>query len=154
MAETHAEHNWSWRLERTLPSKKGIHIESMEEIIAKLAELGWSDRELFGVRMAIEESLTNAIRHGNGCDPEKKVEFECKASVERFWLQVQDEGEGFLLHKVPDCTHADNLDACGGRGVMLIQAYMTSVEYNESGNRVTMEKIRGESDTGLVDVSS
>lgn len=154
MAKTDAAYSWDWTLARSIPSCKGAHLESMEEIIAQLTALGWSDRELFGVQMALEESLTNAIRHGNGCDEDKQVRFECKASGERFWLRVEDEGEGFLKDDVPDCTHEDNLEACGGRGVMLIHAYMTTVKYNESGNVVTMEKIRGDADTGLVDVSS
>ncbi len=148
------QHNWSYTLERTIPSRRNAHLESMEEILAKLTELGWSDRELFGVQMALEESLTNAIRHGNKCDESKQVAIECKVSPERFWLRVEDEGPGFIPADVPDCTKARNLEACGGRGLMLIRAYMTSVEYNDTGNRVTMEKIRGEESGELVDVSS
>ncbi|QDU58550.1 ATP-binding protein [Aeoliella mucimassa] len=146
------QHNWSWTIERSLPSKRNAHLEVMEAILAKLTELGWSDHELFGVQMALEESLTNAIRHGNKYDESKKVQVECKVSAERFWLKVQDEGPGFKLEKVPDCTHAENLEACGGRGVMLIQAYMTTVEYNGCGNQVVMEKIRGAGADDLVDV--
>ena len=147
------QHNWTWTIQRSIPSRRNAHLESMEAILNKLTELGWSDRELFGVQMALEESLTNAIRHGNKCDETKQVHLECKVSPERFWLSVRDEGPGFILEKVPDCTHAENLEACGGRGVMLIQAYMTTVQYNDVGNQVTMEKIRGEGKSDLLDVS-
>lgn len=148
------DHNWSYTIQRSLPSRHNAHLESMEEIIGRLTELGWSDRELFGVQMALEESLTNAIRHGNKLDESKHVTLECKISPERFWLCVEDEGPGFIPADVPDCTHGENLEACGGRGVMLIHAYMTTVEYNKTGNRVTMQKIRGEESGELVDVSS
>lgn len=150
-----AQHNWSWTLERTLPSRRNAHLESMEQVLNQLTKLGWSDRELFGIQMALEESLTNAIRHGNKLDESKHVKLECKLSPERFWLCVEDEGPGFIPANVPDCTHQQNLEAHGGRGLMLIRAYMTTVEYNECGNRVTMEKIRGEQQSSeLVDVSS
>jgi serine/threonine-protein kinase RsbW len=149
-----AQHNWSWTVERSLPSRCGAHLESMEEILERLKDTGWSDRELFGVQMALEESLTNAIRHGNGLDERKQVALECKLSPERFWLRVEDQGAGFIPAQVPDCTSKENIAACGGRGLMLIRAYMTSVEYNDAGNCVTMEKIRGDADTPLIDLTS
>lgn len=148
------QHNWSWTVERRLPSRRNAHLASMDEILAKLTSLGWSDRELFGVQMALEESLTNAIRHGNKCDESKEVLLVCKVSPERFWLLVEDQGPGFIIEHVPDCTDEDRLEVCGGRGLMLIRAYMTSVEYNETGNRVTMEKVRGDATSELIDMSS
>jgi serine/threonine-protein kinase RsbW len=114
----------------------------MEEILEKLKKLGWEGRDLFGVEMALEESLSNAIRHGNGMDESKQVDVDCRVSRERFWLQVKDEGNGFQPEHVPDCTADENLACPGGRGLALMKAYMTSVEYNEQGNCVTLEKIR------------
>jgi serine/threonine-protein kinase RsbW len=114
----------------------------VREVLAQLEQLGWEGRDLFAVQMALEESLTNAIRHGNRLDAKKKVLVECKASPERFWMRVADEGPGFRPECVPDCTADENLERCGGRGLALIKAYMTSVQYNEPGNSVTMEKVR------------
>lgn len=149
-----AQHNWTWTTERSLASSCGAHCPLMNEILDQLKRIGWSDRELFGVQMALEESLSNAIRHGNQLDEHKKVEVACKISPERFWLRVEDEGCGFIPANVPDCTRDQNITACGGRGLMLIKAYMTRVEYNAKGNCVTMERIRGDTDSSLVDVSS
>ena len=78
----------------------------------------------------------------------KLVVAECKTSGERFWLRVQDQGPGFKLEHVPDCTADENLQCCGGRGLALIKAYMTRVDYNECGNCVTMEKHRAAAETG------
>jgi serine/threonine-protein kinase RsbW len=114
----------------------------MGEVLTQLEQLGWGCSELFAIQMALEESLTNAIRHGNRCDEAKLVRVECRASPERFWLRVEDEGPGFKPDKVPDCTADENLERCGGRGLALIKAYMTRVEYNDRGNSVTMEKHR------------
>lgn len=137
-----AEHSWTWTIERALPSRKGAHLPLLEEILLELERLGWEGRDFFGVQMALEESLTNAIRHGNKLDESKSVGVECKVSPEKFWLRVTDQGQGFQPNAVPDCTADENLDCCGGRGVALIKAYMTHVVYNECGNSVTMEKSR------------
>ena len=139
-----SEPGWSWISRKELPSRRGAHIPLLEEILRELERLGWdpNGRDYFGVQMALEESLSNAIRHGNKLDESKRVHVECKVSPERFWLQVTDEGPGFKLQSVPDCTADENLDCQGGRGLAIIQAYMTNVQYNECGNSVTMEKTR------------
>jgi serine/threonine-protein kinase RsbW len=139
-----SESSWSWTLQKPLPSRRDAHIPLLEEILQELERHGWdpNGRDYFGVQMALEESLSNAIRHGNKCDESKQVLVECKVSPERFWLRVTDEGPGFKPHAVPDCTADENLGCQGGRGLALIQAYMTYVQYNECGNSVTMEKTR------------
>jgi serine/threonine-protein kinase RsbW len=143
-----SEHRWSWTGRASFPSRRGAHEPFMQEVLAQMAELGWSKSDLFGIEMALEESLTNAIRHGNRLDESKLVVAECKTSSERFWLRVQDQGPGFKLEHVPDCTADENLQCCGGRGLALIKAYMTRVDYNECGNCVTMEKHRAAAETG------
>ena len=117
----------------------------MREILDKLTQFGWDGRDLFGVELTLEESLSNAIRHGNRMDESKQVLVECKLSPERLWLRVKDEGRGFRPQTVPDCTADENLECPGGRGLALIKAYMTHVEHNKRGNCVTMEKIRSSS---------
>jgi serine/threonine-protein kinase RsbW len=114
----------------------------MVEILDELKGLGWAGRDLFSIELALEESLSNAIRHGNRLDESKQVAVDCKISPERFWLRVCDEGSGFRPGAVPDCTADENLECPGGRGLALIKAYMTRVEYNRRGNCVTMEKTR------------
>ncbi len=66
----------------------------------------------------------------------------CNLSPERIWIEIRDEGTGFNPEVLPDCTASDNLQTASGRGVMLMRAYMSRVEFNECGNCVTMEKLR------------
>lgn len=140
-----SEHAWIWTSRTKLPSRLGAHAPCMQEILGELESLGWDGRDLFGVEMALEESLTNAIRHGNRLDVSKHVVVDCRASRERFWLRVEDEGAGFRPQNVPDCTADENLECPGGRGLALIKAYMTSVDYNPRGNCVTIVKTRSTS---------
>jgi serine/threonine-protein kinase RsbW len=137
-----SEHRWTWKLEKQLRSCKDAHVPLMQEILRQLEELGWNGRDHFGIELALEESLSNAIRHGNKYDETKAVRVESKASPEHFWVRITDEGIGFQPNKVPDCTADENLECPGGRGLALIKAYMTNVEYNECGNCLTMEKTR------------
>jgi serine/threonine-protein kinase RsbW len=55
---------------------------------------------------------------------------------------IEDEGPGFAPTDVPDPTAEENLEKPGGRGIMLMKAFMTRVEYNQKGNRVRLEKVR------------
>jgi serine/threonine-protein kinase RsbW len=139
-----SEHRWSWTSRITFRSLPNAHLPHMKQILGRLKDLGWDGRDYFGVEIALEESLSNAIRHGNCCDESKYVVAECKLSEQRFWLRVRDEGHGFAPGAVPDCTADENLECQGGRGLALIKAYMTRVEHNKLGNCVTMEKIRSQ----------
>jgi serine/threonine-protein kinase RsbW len=137
-----SHHGWSWTTQTTLPSRHGSYIPCLQEILQRLKQCGWDGRDLFGIELTLEESLSNAIRHGNCMDESKQVQVECKVSPEKFWLRVEDEGRGFKPNDVPDCTAEENLECPGGRGLALIRAFMTRVEHNQRGNCVTMEKIR------------
>lgn len=134
---------WDWTAERELASQRDAHLPFVEEVMSQLTDLGWEGRDHFGVLMTLEETLTNAIRHGNSLDPEKRVRVGCRLSADRFWLQVEDEGEGFRPDLVPDCTEDENLEAFGGRGMALINAYMAEVTFNERGNQITVSTHRG-----------
>ena len=137
-----SEHSWSWTVHTSLPSQNGAHEPCMHEVLAQLEAAGLggprSVRRRDGTRRIADQR--DAPRQS--ARPKKKVDVECKASPERFWLRVQDEGPGFQPGAVPDCTADENLERCGGRGLALIKAYMTHVEYNDCGNCVTMEKFR------------
>jgi len=134
---------WSWKTERTVPSKSGASRRVIVDVINKLRANGWSREEIFGVHLALEEGLMNAIKHGNGSDASKRVFLRCNLSPERIWIEIRDEGTGFNPAVLPDPTVAENLETATGRGVMLMRAYMSRVEFNACGNCVTMEKQRG-----------
>lgn len=98
--------------------------------------------DVFGIHLAAEEAIVNAIKHGNAYNPEKNVQIEMNVGADRVSLRVTDEGPGFDPLDVPDPTEDENLENESGRGVMLIKAYMTDVRYNDRGNSVFMEKVR------------
>jgi serine/threonine-protein kinase RsbW len=98
--------------------------------------------DVFGVHLAMEEALVNAIRHGNRLDPGKQVQFACRMTPDLVRIEITDEGDGFDPSSIPDPTDPEHIEAPSGRGLMLMRSFMSRVEYNDVGNRVVMEKER------------
>jgi serine/threonine-protein kinase RsbW len=105
---------------------------------------GFAEREVFGIRLALEEGLPNAIHHGNQDDPDKQVAVEYRIHDGELTVHIRDEGGGFRPDNLPDPRDEENLTRPHGRGVLLMQAYMNEVSFNEAGNVVTLVKRRGE----------
>jgi serine/threonine-protein kinase RsbW len=113
-----------------------------DHIEAQLKQHQFEDREIFSIRLALEEALVNAIKHGNQMDRSKKVHVHCRIKPDRFEVAVTDEGPGFNPEEVPDPLCDENLERPCGRGLFLIRHYMTDVVYHPPGNRLTMAKLR------------
>lgn len=109
-----------------------------QSVIAALERLGYDKASAFAVRLALEEALTNAVRHGNKEDPRRRVTLQCEIGEREALIDVEDEGEGFDPNAVPDPTAAENLDIPSGRGLMLMRSFMAEVTVHPPGNRVTM----------------
>jgi serine/threonine-protein kinase RsbW len=134
--------HWTWKTDQTFPSETGAGKRVLEEVLEQLERHSWFEQDIFGVRLAMEEAIVNAIKHGNRHDTDKNVRVECRLSPSRFWIQITDEGPGFNPEAVPDCTQEEYIERDCGRGIMLMRCFMTHVEYNQSGNTVVMEKHR------------
>lgn len=122
----------------TLAEVQGLINRLLEEI----RPLGFTDKERFGIRLALEEALVNAVKHGNRNDATKTVHVRYQISPQQFMIEIQDEGRGFDPEAVPDPLNPENLERPGGRGVFLMRHYMSWVHYNETGNCVTLCKVR------------
>lgn len=124
-----------------IPSDTSEARRVQDEIERGLAALRATEQEIFSVRLALEEALVNAIKHGNQMDRAKKVFIRHRMVDDRLEVQITDEGPGFDPADVPDPTDIENLDRPCGRGLMLMRHYMTQVDYNERGNSVSMMKV-------------
>jgi serine/threonine-protein kinase RsbW len=130
------------QFEVVIPSDTSAGQAVQERIVARLEQLEYSSRDVFGVRLALEEALVNAIKHGNRMDPEKSVRVECSISAEFLRVVIEDQGSGFHPEDVPDPTEEENLERPCGRGIMLMRAFMSHVEYQGRGNVLILEKRR------------
>ena len=123
-----------------------VDVERVQQLVAAaLQARGYDADALFAVRLCLEEALVNGFRHGNRFQPGLVVRFWATIGSDEATFEVEDEGEGFDPAGVPDPTADENLEIPSGRGIMLMRAYMSEVEYIGSGNRIRMVFRRGKS---------
>lgn len=111
-----------------------------EHVLRDVARHGYSEASTFAIRLALEEGLNNAIKHGNRLDRTKLIEVTYEVDSRRTSITITDQGLGFEPAKVPDPTADENLEKPCGRGIMLMRAYMDEVRFNERGNQVHLVK--------------
>jgi serine/threonine-protein kinase RsbW len=108
-------------------------------LLALLDSHHYPEPSRFAVRLAFEEAVSNAFRHGHRHLPrETPVQVEYRISPDELTIHIADQGPGFDPGAVPDPTLDENLELPSGRGLMLMRAYMTSVEFDAGGNRVQL----------------
>ncbi len=129
-------------VDRMIPSDLAEVRPIQDDIEQGLQANRYGDSDIFAVKLAVEEALVNAIKHGNQLDPEKRVHVVYTINPEQFDISIADEGIGFNPEEVPDPREECNLDRPCGRGVFIIRHFMTSVDYKQNGSIVVMSKLR------------
>src|SRR5262249_6904382 len=104
-------------LDVVIPSDPAEARRVQADIARALASFQFDDREVFSIKLALEEALVNAIKHGNQMDRSKKVHITCRIDTERFDIDISDEGDGFKPEEVPDPMAEENLERPCGRGL-------------------------------------
>jgi serine/threonine-protein kinase RsbW len=124
----------------TIPSDFSAGRDVQKRILDNVTRLGYNSQCQFAIKLALEEALINAIKHGNHFDPKKKVHIQAKVSPKQLEVTIEDEGPGFRRGTIPDPTLPENIEKCSGRGILLMEAYMNSVRWTRGGRRVKLVK--------------
>ena len=130
------------KLEIMIPSNTADGLSTQEKLVALMEQFEYSMRDVFAMRLSLEEGITNAIRHGNKFSTDKSVIVRCDISSEKMRVVIVDEGEGFDPEDVPDPTLEEFIERPCGRGLMLMRAYLNICEYSDGGRCLTMERER------------
>jgi serine/threonine-protein kinase RsbW len=88
--------------------------------------------------LAMDEAVTNAIRHGHNMDASKIIRISGILSQDKLEIRVEDEGEGFDPDSLPDPREGDSLYRSNGRGVFLIRTLSDELLYEKGGRHLTM----------------
>jgi len=112
--------------------------QAAESLIEVYRGLLLGNEQISALRLALDEALSNAIRHGHHGDVTKEIRVDCFWDPAKVRLVVTDQGEGFNCRLVPDPTSCRNLLKECGRGLYIISAIMSDVSFNEKGNRISM----------------
>jgi serine/threonine-protein kinase RsbW len=95
--------------------------------------------DLYGnILIAITEAVNNAIQHGNRYDKDKQVRLTCQTGPTEISFTVEDEGQGFDFHTLPDPTSGENLLKPDGRGIFLMKHLCDVLRFEKQGKRVEM----------------
>jgi CheY-like chemotaxis protein len=119
------------------------------------------------VGVALQESLYNAIFHGNlevssdlrqederlfealseerrRCEPYASRRIRVHVQLDRDLARfvVADDGPGFDTSIFSLPVAPEDLNRIGGRGLLLIRTFMDQVSFNQAGNEITMVKFR------------
>jgi serine/threonine-protein kinase RsbW len=105
-----------------------------------LKPLSLSEAYQFDIRLCLEEALINAMKYGNQLKREVEVRLDVEYDSGAVRFSVTDQGDGFDVSALRDCTNKENLLRNRGRGVYLIHKLMDEVRYNTKGNQVQMVK--------------
>ena len=123
-----------------IPSDFDAGRDVQRRVMDQVVLLNFEPDSVFAIRLALEEAIVNAIKHGNRADPKKKVHVEATITPERVEILVEDEGAGFNRSGIPDPTTHPNLNRPSGRGILLIEAYMTSATWERGGRCLRMAR--------------
>ncbi len=123
------------------------------------------DGDLIRIGTALHEAFINAVEHGNlelnsdlRNDPqgayqrlckqrrqeppycERKVRVLANLTRDEIRITIRDQGRGFDPSGLPDPTVPENIGKISGRGLLLIRTFMDDVQFNETGNEITLVK--------------
>jgi serine/threonine-protein kinase RsbW len=101
---------------------------------------GFSEKHMLRLRLALEEALINAHKHGHQGDWSKPIQLRYHVNETGVVAEIEDQGCGFDPTQVPDPLAAENLERDHGRGLFLMRAYMSNVCHNAEGNCICLCK--------------
>jgi len=136
------DENWTWQCDRVIPNDAAAGRRLLAPVLCQMKAQHWTGRDIFGVHLAVEEALSNAMTHGNDSNAAKQVRFSCRLCPSKVRVEITDEGPGFNPDCLPDPTAPERLQCPGGRGVLLMRSFMSRVEFCGRGNHVVLEKER------------
>lgn len=139
----------------------------------------FDEGERMQIAMALDEALLNAMIHGNlevsselrqsdNGTPyvnmiaerkekspyrDRKVTIKLEATSQEITFTIRDDGPGFDAAALRDPTDPENIERAGGRGLLLINAFMDEVSHNEVGNEIRMLKRKVTGDGEETDAS-
>jgi len=154
--------SFSWDLETEI-NKVQIYEDKLNKI---LLGLGWEKEDVDAVSLNFREWVINAIVHGNMAlkkqqipkdeywekwitanqgkyrNKQKTVGVQLRANRHRVVIEIQDQGKNSpeFWKNVKDATASENLLNTSGRGILISQKMLNSIDFekNKQGVKVTL----------------
>lgn len=115
------------------------NIRIVESFIDNVKDKYSLNDDLYGnVMIAVTESVSNAIVHGNKNDKGKNVSLSMILEDSSVKFTVMDQGAGFDFDNLPDPTAPENIEKLGGRGIFLMKNLCDEVKFTDEGKSVEL----------------
>jgi anti-sigma regulatory factor (Ser/Thr protein kinase) len=109
-----------------------------------IGQLAWvrggREEESRAAILAVDEALTNVIRHAYKAEPDRPIKLICEVRNLGLDLRIIDQGLAPDMARI--CACDPSLPKPGGRGTHIIKAVMDVVSYErtEEGNQLRLRK--------------
>lgn len=133
------QHAASWSAD--VPPGTDAYREQEARLLEAVEGAGFASASVFAIRLAFEEAMMNAFKHGGGVEA-GGIGLSVSVDAARVEITVDDRGPGYNPDDVPDPLAEENIELPSGRGLMLMRQYMTEVRHNDLGNVVTMVYVK------------
>ena len=127
------------KLNETLPGEVKSISPFIDKVMTIIKGMGCAGGREFEVELALNEALSNAIKHGSAHDPSKKIQCCVACDHERGMLIIiRDPGPGFDPASIPSPVIGQNVFSTGGRGIYLINQLVDEVRFEKGGTEIHM----------------
>ena len=127
------------KVDMTIPGDISAISPVIEKVLAVVTEMGCAAGREFEIELALNEALTNAIKHGSAHDPSKLI--QCCVACDHtrgMLIVVRDPGPGFDPASIPNPVVGQNLFSTSGRGIYLINQLVDEVRFEKGGTEIHM----------------
>jgi serine/threonine-protein kinase RsbW len=125
----------------TIPSNEALVSPLVVRVTDFLVDQGLvAKNERNRVGLCVVEALRNAVLHGNKENFKKRVNIRIYLQELQWAIEVEDQGEGFDVTKVPSPLDEDALWGESGRGLSLINMNMDDTKLYRDGRTIVFTR--------------
>jgi anti-sigma regulatory factor (Ser/Thr protein kinase) len=134
------------KTELTIPAEINSII-AIRNLIEKIGfRYAFTSNTIHATKLAVEEAVTNIIRHGYLNTTDKKITIQIQARLYSLGIVVIDQGSSFDPKQVnnPDIVKYIDIRKKGGLGIFMIRKLMDEFNYQvtDRGNEIHLLKYR------------
>jgi len=108
------------------------------QLVELYAQLGISREKISSLRLAFDEAVMNAVKHGHCGDCSLEICITCEWTPRSVTLIVKDQGNGYNPTCVLDPTRPANILKESGRGLYILTSIMSEISFNDKRNEIRM----------------
>jgi len=130
---------------KTFPGRYSSLAEISEFVAQAAEDAGFESKEVYAVKLAVDEACTNIIEHGYGGEGIGKIECSCNIDPDALTIKLRDWGAAFDPKCIPKPDFNVPLEDLEprGAGLYFMRELMDEVRFvfcNKKGNLLEMVK--------------